>query len=131
MKVFYKFFATRRRAAADFPGAELILRQLKEKPAYKRVGLVSQGPPARGHTEILHPETNKPVGQVTSGCPSPSLAEGTNVAMGYLPTELSKPGTKVRLQVRKKLVEATVTKMPFVPTKYFNWFVIEVVFQPE
>ena len=38
----------RRRAEANFPGADIILRQIKEKPAKKRVGLVSKGPPARG-----------------------------------------------------------------------------------
>lgn len=38
----------RRRAQADFPGAEIILRQIKEKAKRKRVGLVSKGPPARG-----------------------------------------------------------------------------------
>ena len=112
----------RRRIAADFPGAHIILRQLKEKPAHRRVGFVSQGPPARGHTEILHPETkgSEAVGQVTSGCPSPSIGGGTNIAMGYIPMALSKPGTKVQLMIRKKPVEAVVAKMPFVPTKYFS-----------
>lgn len=45
----------RRRAAADFPGASIILRQLKEKPLTKRVGFTSSGPPARGefHFELL------------------------------------------------------------------------------
>ena len=38
----------RRRQNADFPGASIILKQLKEKPAKKRVGLTSVGPPARG-----------------------------------------------------------------------------------
>ena len=38
----------RRRQAADFPGANTILKQLKEKPKRKRVGFLSTGPPARG-----------------------------------------------------------------------------------
>jgi hypothetical protein len=61
----------RRRAAADFPGAEVILRKLKEKPTKRRVGFLSQGAPARGHTDILHPETRgeEPVGQVTLSFP--------------------------------------------------------------
>ena len=42
------FQGKRRRAQADFPGAEIILRQIKEKAKRKRVGLVSKGPPARG-----------------------------------------------------------------------------------
>lgn len=46
--------AKRRRDAADFPGASVILRQLKEGPLRRRVGLVAveRGPPARGHTAI-------------------------------------------------------------------------------
>ena len=36
-----------RRKTADFPGADVILKQLKEKPLKKRVGFLSAGPPAR------------------------------------------------------------------------------------
>lgn len=43
----------RRRAQADFPGAEIILRQIKEKAKRKRVGLVSKGPPGRGKEGVL------------------------------------------------------------------------------
>ena len=43
----------------DFPGAEIILRQLKEKPSRKRVGLVSKGPPARSHTPVIDPSDGK------------------------------------------------------------------------
>ena len=48
----------RRRAQADFPGAEVILRQIKEKAKRKRVGLISKGPPARGNVEAFSPVTN-------------------------------------------------------------------------
>ena len=33
----------RRRVARDFPGAEIILNQLKNKPSRKRIGLISKG----------------------------------------------------------------------------------------
>lgn len=106
----------RRRAQADFPGAEIILRQIKEKAKRKRVGLVSKGPPARGGAPILDQGGNK-VGQVTSGGPSPSLKQ--NIAMAYVPTEFSKPGTSLQLEVYKKKIDAQVVKMPFLPTNYF------------
>ena len=115
----------RRREAKDFPGAEIILNQLKNKPSRKRVGLVSNaGPPARQHCKILgdgHDEIPrvKPIGEVTSGCPSTTLGKGINVAIGYVPLAQAKSGTKVQIQVRNKLVDAQVTKMPFVPTNYF------------
>jgi hypothetical protein len=47
-----KYFASpagkRRRAEASFPGADVILKQISEKPSRKRVGIISTGPPARG-----------------------------------------------------------------------------------
>lgn len=57
-------------------------------------------------------------GQVTSGCPSPCLPK-QNIAMGYVPTSHAKKDTALKLQVHKKLVDAVVTKLPFVPTKYY------------
>lgn len=44
----YNYKGKRRRAHADFPGADVILKQIAEKPSRKRVGIVSSGPPARG-----------------------------------------------------------------------------------
>uniref|UniRef100_UPI003590256C aminomethyltransferase, mitochondrial-like n=1 Tax=Myxine glutinosa TaxID=7769 RepID=UPI003590256C len=107
----------RRRQAADFPGASVILKQIANKPARRRLGLVSTGAPARQHTAILN-QKQEPLGEVTSGCPSPCLKK--NIAMGYLPTGCAKAGTPVLLEVRKKLVEAVITKMPFVPNNYFT-----------
>lgn len=106
----------RRRAQADFPGAEIILRQIKEKAKRKRVGLLSKGPPARAGANVLDADGNK-VGHVTSGCPSPCLKQ--NIAMAYVPTKLSKPGTAVHLEVYKKKIDAQVVKMPFLPTNYY------------
>lgn len=107
----------RRRQARDFPGADIIVPQIKAKTARKRVGLVSTGPPVRGHTPILSPD-GKIIGEVTSGCPSPCLKQ--NVAMGYVEAAYSKNGTAVQVEVRKKAVNAIVSKMPFVPTKYYT-----------
>ncbi|XP_041048632.1 aminomethyltransferase, mitochondrial isoform X2 [Carcharodon carcharias] len=107
----------RRRAAADFPGASIILRQIKEKTKRKRVGLVSAGPPVRQRTPILNPD-GKVIGEVTSGCPSPCLKQ--NIAMGYVDTEYSKQGTPINVEIRKKIVDAIVSKMPFVPSKYYT-----------
>lgn len=58
------------------------------------------------------------IGIVTSGGPSPTLNE--NIAMGYVPAEYKKSGTEVQVKVRGKPRKAVVTKMPFVPTKYFK-----------
>ena len=105
----------------DFPGAEIILRQLKDKPTRKRIGMISQGPPARTHTPVIDASSGEKIGEVTSGCPAPSIeGNNVNVAMAYLPSSMCKNGTKVLLRVRNKDVEATVSKMPFVPSQYYS-----------
>ncbi|KAJ4934265.1 hypothetical protein JOQ06_007064 [Pogonophryne albipinna] len=107
----------RRRQTKDFPGADIIVPQIKAKTARKRVGLVSTGPPVRQHTPILSPD-GKVIGEVTSGCPSPCLKK--NIAMGYVDSAFAKNGTAIQVEVRKKAVPATVSKMPFVPTNYYS-----------
>ncbi|KAJ8910083.1 hypothetical protein NQ315_010873 [Exocentrus adspersus] len=110
--------AKRRRELKNFPGAETILRQIKEGSSIKRIGLISKtGPPARQGAVILS-EDGQELGKVTSGCPSPSL--GSNIAMGYVPTSHSKTGTKICLKIREKVYEAVVSKMPFVKTNYYS-----------
>ncbi|XP_016372544.1 aminomethyltransferase, mitochondrial-like [Sinocyclocheilus rhinocerous] len=106
----------RRRQARDFPGADIIVPQIKAKTQRKRVGLISTGPPVRQHTPILSSD-GRVIGEVTSGCPSPCLKQ--NVAMGYVEAGFSKVGTSIQVEVRKKAVPAVVSKMPFVPTKYY------------
>lgn len=107
----------RRRQTRDFPGADIIVPQIKNKTQRKRVGLVSTGPPVRPHTPILSSD-GTPIGEVTSGCPSPCLKK--NVAMGYVDSAFSKNGTQIQVEVRKKAIPATVSKMPFVPTTYYT-----------
>lgn len=39
--------------------------------------------------------------------------------MGYVERPYTKSGTEVQFEIRKKMVNAQVSKMPFVPTKYY------------
>ncbi|KAM4821662.1 aminomethyltransferase, mitochondrial isoform 1-T2 [Thomomys bottae] len=107
----------RRRSAMDFPGAKVILPQLKGELQRKRVGLICEGAPMRAHSPILSPEGTV-IGTVTSGCPSPCLKK--NMAMGYVPSKFSKPGTQLLVEIRRKQQMAVVSKMPFVPTNYYT-----------
>jgi len=70
-----------------------------------------------GGTRILDESGMNEIGQVTSGCPSPSLKQ--NVAMGYVDAAHAANGCKVKFDVRKKLVDASVAKMPFVSHRYY------------
>lgn len=111
----------RRREEKNFPGASIILNQLKEKPLSRRVGLRllnDSGPSARQHMKIFDASGSKEIGEVTSGCLSPSLKK--IISMGYVETPLSKVGTKVLVDIRKKKHEAVLVKLPFVPTQYFQ-----------
>ncbi|XP_055328694.1 aminomethyltransferase, mitochondrial-like [Paramacrobiotus metropolitanus] len=107
----------RRRKEGGFPGAEKILPQIKSGVQKKRVGIISTGAPARKGYAIVD-EKGEQVGEVTSGCPAPSL--GTNISMGYVNTSLSKPGTPLRIKVRNQIVEGKVSKMPFVQANYYH-----------
>ncbi|KAK0730626.1 hypothetical protein B0H67DRAFT_639104 [Lasiosphaeris hirsuta] len=118
----------RRSADAGFYGADVIAAQLIPKSkggagiARRRVGLVIDGAPAREGAEIVsRTEEGKEVvklGSVTSGCPSPTL--GKNIAMGYVCDGFHKAGTEVDVVVRGRPRKAVVTKMPFVPSRYWK-----------
>ena len=106
-----------RRTAADFPGASVILTQIREKPKRKRIGLMAEeaGPAARPGTQIEW--QGRPVGVVTSGCPSPSLSK--NIAMAYVDTAAASVGNQLQCVLRGKRLPHRVAKMPFVASKYF------------
>lgn len=109
--------AKRRRAEANFPGASTILNQLKNGCDRRRVGIrLEKGPAARHGVQIF--SGDKPIGVVTSGCPSPSL--GGNVAMGYVANDYKAIGTTVDLKIRDKIFKAVISKMPFTPAHYYQ-----------
>lgn len=108
----------RRREAFDFLGGSVIKAQLAEGATKRRVGLlIPTGAPARQHSKILD-AAGAEVGEVTSGGFSPCLQK--NIAMGYVTTAMSKAGTPVKVEVRGKVNDAVVTKMPFVPVHYLK-----------
>ena len=51
-------FKLLRRISGGFPGANIILQQLKEGADRKRVGFLSSGPPVRGHCNITDAKGN-------------------------------------------------------------------------
>ena len=108
--------SSRRREAADFPGAGRILGELAGGATRKRVGLsVLEGAPAREGAEIADVD-GKVIGVVTSGGFAPSLS--APIAMGFVPPAFASPGTRLRVIVRGKPQLAEVTAMPFVPHRY-------------
>jgi len=106
----------RRREEGGFPGADVILGQLKNGAPRKRVGLTFEGrQPVRAHTDIVDAAGQK-IGEVTSGGFGPTVE--APVAMGYVETAYAEIGTKVDCVVRGKTLPATVAAMPFAEHRY-------------
>jgi aminomethyltransferase len=95
----------------DFVNADALAKEKEEKPKRKLVAFMmnERAIPRQGYDIVDH-EGNK-IGNVTSGTMSPSLGKG--IGLGYVPTELSKLGFQINIQVRKKAVPATIVKLPF------------------
>jgi aminomethyltransferase len=111
---------SRRRMEGGFLGAEHIITPdgKFKKSSKKRVGIIGMKAPARDHTEIYDASGEKLIGEITSGTFSPCLKKP--IAMGYVETGMSKPGTEIMLKIRNKMQQAQVTKMPFVETRYYR-----------
>lgn len=108
----------RRREAGDFPGAERILRELKNGPSRLRVGILPEGrAPAREGAAIQSMD-GEAIGVVTSGGFGPSV--GRPVAMGYVSAAHAASGTEIQLIVRGKPLPARVADMPFAPHRYYR-----------
>ena len=106
----------RRREEGGFPGADIILDQLKNGTTRKRVGIRPEGrAPAREHTELTDADGRR-IGEITSGGFGPSV--GAPVAMGYVETASASEGTEINAMVRGKALPARVASMPFTPHRY-------------
>ena len=64
----------------------------------------------RHHNKIFN-LSNKEIGYVTSGSYSPHL--DTSIGMGYVQTSESDIANKINLEIRNKIVEAEIIKLPF------------------
>ena len=107
-----------RRLAGDFPGANRILDELVDGPSRKRVGLVIEGKlPAREGAPILATDGTE-LGTVTSGGYGPTV-DGP-IAMGYVSAPEADLGSEVNIEVRGRLLTATITALPFVPHRYYR-----------
>ena len=93
----------------EFLGRDLIAKVKEQGPARRIAGIVVSGGVARhGHPVA---KDGAVVGVVTSGTFAPTVEK--NIALAYVPTELSKVGTEVAARIREKDVPATVVKTPF------------------
>ncbi len=106
----------RRREEGGFPGDRRIRQEIVLGPPRRRVGIKPDGrQPAREGAPV-HAHDGALLGAVTSGGFGPTV--GGPVAMGYVASEASAPGTELELIVRNKPLAARVVPLPFVPHAY-------------
>ena len=107
----------KRRDAADFPGATVILEELTRGPNRHLVGLLANGArPVRDG--VLLKQDGKDVGIVTSGGFSPSL--NRPAALGFVDRAYAEAGTQLTAATKGKETEITVAKLPLVTHRYFR-----------
>jgi aminomethyltransferase len=94
----------------DFVGRQALVAQKEAGVTRRLVGmkLTDRGFPRHGYALVAN---GQDVGEVTSGVVSPSL--GVGIALGYVPLELTSPGTEVGVRIRDKVIPAVVHKPPF------------------
>lgn len=108
----------RRREAGDFPGASVILAQLRDGPPRRLVGLAVEGRvPVREGAPLRLPGGAQ-VGRVTSGGFGPTV--GRPIAMGYVAAARAREGTGLEAEVRGRPVPVQVARLPFVPHRYMR-----------
>ena len=94
----------------DFVGREALVRQKEQGVARKLVGFVLTEPGIARHGYPALQE-GRPVGEVTSGTRSPTLA--TSIGLAYLPPALAGEGSTFAVDIRGRPVSARVVKTPF------------------
>ena len=94
----------------DFVGKSIIADNANTENSVKRVGVELSGRRIAREGALLV-NNDQQVGHVTSGTFSPTLQK--SIAMGYIESELSTPGTEIEVDIRGKREPATVVELPF------------------
>lgn len=97
-----------------FIGQDALQNIAREGPKRKLLGLKLDGKrSARQHMPVKRGDQQ--VGEVTSGCLSPTL--GYPIAMAYVDVAHSEPGTTLQIDLGKAPVDAQVVPLPFYKSK--------------
>ena len=94
----------------EFIGKPVLEKVKAEGPKRRLVGIEIEEKAFPRHGYAVHSYGTQ-VGSVTSGTFSPSLEKG--IAMGYVTAAYSSVGSPVRIDVRGKSIQGSITAMPF------------------
>lgn len=95
----------------NFVGREALAGIKAQGLQRKLVGFEMTGRGIARHGYPIVEGDGKPIGYVTSGCPSPTL--GKNIGLGYVPVEKCEIGQTLHIEIRNKVIDAVVVKTPF------------------
>ncbi len=101
-----------------FLGAEKILEQIVAGASIKRVGLKIEGRVSAREGSQLLSNDGVGIGRVSSGGFGPTV--GSPIAIAFVKKEFAEAGTKLQALVRNKSLSAEVSKLPFVPQRYYR-----------
>jgi aminomethyltransferase len=94
----------------NFIGRDVLIAAKEQGLQRKLVGLELEGRHIARHDYPIYHQ-GQPVGIVTSGTLSPTLSKP--IALGYVPTALSKLGQELSIEIRGQQYPARVVKKPF------------------
>ncbi|MBK8485136.1 MAG: glycine cleavage system aminomethyltransferase GcvT [Saprospiraceae bacterium] len=95
----------------DFVGKSWMLKQKEKGITKKLVPIIVEDRRVPRHGYKVLDTNGNEIGEVTSGTQSPSL--NIPIGMAYVPTNFSKTGTELKIQVGTKTIQAKVHKLPF------------------
>jgi aminomethyltransferase len=104
-------FAVKTNKESHFIGKDILTAQKEEGLKRKLVGIevIGRGIPRHGYKVFSVNEEE--VGFITSGTHSPSLKKGLGLAL--VSAEHAEVGTKLKVEIRNKKIDAVVVKTPF------------------
>lgn len=95
----------------DFVGREAMARMKADGPPRRTVGFRTVGRTAAPRTHYVVEQDGRAVGEVTSGCFSPTLQE--NIGLALVDREVAGIDKPLQIIVRNKTVDAVQVKTPF------------------
>jgi aminomethyltransferase len=101
-----------------FPGADIIFHYMENKPPMRRVGLTVDGRRPVRQGQAVMDEQGRQVGEICSAHYGASV--GRPIAMAYVERALGEPDARLAVDVRGKPLPVTVTRMPFIPQRYYR-----------
>ncbi|OLN22993.1 glycine cleavage system protein T [Domibacillus antri] len=106
-------FAVKTNKDTPFIGQEVLKKQKEEGVKRKIAGIeiIGKGIPRTGYH--IFSEAGEKIGMITSGTHSPSLKKP--LGLGLIAAEQAGIGTKLKVEIRHKMMAAVVVKTPFYP----------------